>query len=123
MKRLVFTLALLSSTAQAGNSVGLFYDTERQLMIAEHNWFHKINDHWSAYGFNEAYRNPEQGFPAERNVLFGKSWIMREVAKDVSVGVEIEHGYNNAGMYSRSRPFEQDKFRAIPKVGFSWKLN
>jgi hypothetical protein len=123
MKKTIAVFLLSTGIAQAGNTVGVFYDTERQLMIAEHNWFHKINDHWSAYGFNEAYRTPEQGFPAERSVFFGKSWVMREVAKDVSVGVEIEHGYNNAGMYSRSRPFEQDKFRAIPKIGVSWKLN
>lgn len=123
MKKLAMALVLFSSTAFAGNTVSLFYDTERRLTIAEHNWYHQFDQNWSAYGFNEFYRNPEQGFPAVKPVWFGKTWIMREVAKDISIGVELEHGYNNAGMYSRTRPFEIDKPRVIPKVGFSWKLN
>lgn len=103
-------------------TLSAFYDIERRLTIVEQNWFVPLGDKWSAYGFNELYREPAQGFPPNSNVWFGKTWVMREVTPTVKVGLEIEHGYNNAGMWTRERPFQQDQFRFLPKVGVSWKV-
>lgn len=116
-------ILLFSTSAMADNTIGGFYDAERRLWIGEHNWFVPLGGAWKAFGFNEIYRLPAEGFPSEKNVWFGKTWIMREVSPSLSIGVEIEHGYNNAGMFKRSDPFKQDQFRVIPKIGLQWKLN
>ncbi len=124
MKKVAAVMVCLCITGSslAEVSVGSFYDIERRLVILEHNWFSKLNDQWSVYGFNEAYRNPQEGFPPGKNVLFGKSWLMRDVGSGLSIGIELEHGYNNAGMYSRSRAFAPDTFRVLPKLGISVRL-
>lgn len=124
MKRLVAVslLCIAPVLARADATLGAFYDPERRLTIGELNWFSKQGQ-WAAFGFLEAYRNPTEGFPPESNVLFGKTWVMREVTKSLSLGVELEHGYNNAGMWTRNKPFEQDQFRVIPKFGASFRLN
>lgn len=122
VRSLVLALLLTPIIARADITIGGFYDAERRLIITEANWFAKLPSMWSAYGFVEAYRNPAQGYPPESNVLFGKAWLMYGVTKDVSIGTELEFGYNNAGMYSRTRPFQPDEFRVIPKLGVSIKL-
>lgn len=122
MRLLIYIALFIPSVAMADLSLGAFYDPLRGLTIAEANWYSRLGSSWSAYGFVEAYRTPEQGFPPEKNVFFGKTWLMYDLTKKVSVGMEIEHGYNNAGMYSRSRPFQPDEFRVIPKFGASIKL-
>jgi len=40
----------------------------------------------------------------------------------VSVGLEIEHGVNNAGMFTTSRKFEQDRLFVLPKIGVKINL-
>ncbi len=123
MKKLAAALSMiiLAPLARADATVGAFYDVDRRLAIAELNWFQKQGQ-WSAFGFLEAYRLPAEGFPPNSDVLFGKTWVMRDVTKSLSLGMEIEHGYNNAGMWTRARPFEQDQFRVIPKFGAQWRL-
>lgn len=119
MKALLVAL-LLPLNAMA-DSVGVFYDHARRLAIAEFNWFH-AKDSFRFYGFTEAYRLPAEGFPAESNVIFGKAWLTKEVAPKVHVGLEIEYGRNNAGMWTQGKPFQPNQWRAIPKIGVSVEL-
>lgn len=117
MKRLLF-LAALAVTPAAADTAAMFYDPSRQLGIAEYNWFQPWGK-WQTYGFVEVYKLPAQGFPPESTVIFGKGWLMYEIAPKVRIGAEIEYGRNNAGMWTRSRPFEPDQWRVIPKLGIS----
>ena len=122
MRMLIAAATLvLCAPAKADITVGAFYDTQRQLPIAEANWYFR-DSKFAAYGFLEAYQNPQQGYPPDKNVAFGKTWFMYDLSKEFAVGVELEYGYNNAGMYSRSRPFQPDQFRLIPKIGVSIKV-
>jgi hypothetical protein len=116
------TLLLLSTPAFGGTEIAAFYDPNRQLGILEHSFFYKSR-HVDVYGFNEFYRNDSRGFPRNENVWFGKTWVMHNVSSRWSVGLEIEHGRNNAGMYAVSRPFTPDKMFVLPKVGFKLKLD
>jgi hypothetical protein len=115
-------MLLASFSAKAEFSLAAFYDPNRQTGIFEHNWFKPLNDKWYAAGFNEFYYLPEEGFPQESWVWFGKTWIGYKVTGDVSLMLELEHGYNNAGMYSVSKPFKADEFRVLPKIGVGIKF-
>lgn len=122
IRALAVVLLLAASAARADQTLGAFYDPARQLPIFEHNWFKDVGGGWRAFGFNEFYHEPNQGFPPNSNVLFGKTWLMRSLSRDVSVGAELEHGYNNAGMWTSGHPFKQDQFRVIPKFGVQIRL-
>lgn len=123
MSRLIAVLLFLVSTrAGADMTVGAFYDVERRIAILEQTWFVPIGGKWSAFGFNEFYREPQQGYPAESNVWFGKSWVMRDITPSLKAGIEVEHGYNNAGMWTRNRPFEPNQARFLPKFGVQWRI-
>ncbi len=117
MKRLLLVAALAATPVMA-DTAGVFYDPMRRLSIAEYNWFEPMGA-WKTYGFIEAYRLPAEGFPSNSTVVFGKAWLMRDVAKNVSVGMELEFGRNNAGMWTQERPFQPNQWRAIPKLGVS----
>jgi hypothetical protein len=121
MKKLLVALAFCS-TAQAGTDFSVFHDPNRKLNIAEISYFYKVKG-FDVYGFNEFYNNGDLGFPKDKNVLFGKTWVMKDVSERWAVGLEIEHGINNAGMYTRDRPFEADKTFILPKIGFRVKLD
>ena len=114
---------VFSSVAVASTTIGAFYDPERAIWIFEHSWFYPIGDKWKAFGFNEFYREPTSGFPQNSNVWFGKTWITRDVGHGLSLGVELEHGYNNGGMWTRSDPFRPSKLIVIPKIGIQWKID
>ncbi len=116
MKRLLVVLAL--ATPAHADTLSAYYDPMRQLAIVEHSWFQPFGA-WHAYGFTETYRLPAEGYPAESNVIFGKAYLMREVAPKVRVGLEVEYGRNNAGMWTRGMPFEPGQWRVIPKLGVS----
>jgi hypothetical protein len=121
MKKLLLALAF-SSSAHADANVAVYFDPNRNLNIFEVSHFHKLNDKVDIYGFNEVYKNNNLGFPQEKVVWFGKTWAMYNINKDLSVGFEIEHGINNAGMFTTSRPFQQDRFFLLPKIGVKYKL-
>ena len=121
MKKLLIGL-VFCSTAQAGTDFSVFYDPNRKLNIAEISYFYKVNG-LDVYGFNEFYNNGDLGFPKNKNVLFGKTWIMKNVSEKWAIGLEIEHGVNNAGMYTRNQPFETNKAFVLPKIGFRVKLD
>jgi hypothetical protein len=121
MKKLLLALAF-SSSAHAGSDVAVYFDPNRNLNIFEVSHFHKVTDKIDIYGFNEVYKNNNLGFPQEKIVWFGKTWAMYNLNKDLSIGLEIEHGVNNAGMFTTSRPFQQDRFFLLPKVGIKYKL-
>lgn len=116
-------LAAFSVNGLCSTTLGAFYDPERAIWIFEHSWFYPIGDKWKAFGFNEFYHEPASGFPQNSNVWFGKTWIMREYDHGLSVGVELEHGYNNGGMWTRGEPFRPSRVILIPKIGVQWKIN
>lgn len=118
MNRLLASVLTLLALPCAADTAAVFYDPTRRLAIVEYNWFQPMGK-WQTFGFVEAYRLPAEGFPSESNVIFGKAWLMREVAKNVRAGVELEFGRNNAGMWTRGRPFEPGQWRVIPKLGVS----
>ena len=121
MKKLLLLLCLCSS-AHAGTDVALFKDPNRNLNILEHSFFYKTK-YLDFYGFNEFYRNEDLGFPQNKNVWFGKTWFMHNISDKWSIGFEIEHGRNNAGMFTTNQPFQQDKVFVLPKVGVKYKLH
>lgn len=121
MKKLLLLLCLCSS-AHAGTDVAVFNDPNRNLNILEQSFFYKTK-YFDFYGFNEFYKNENLGFPQHKNVWFGKTWVMHNVSETWSVGLEIEHGRNNAGMYTTHQSFQQDKVFVLPKVGVKYKLH
>jgi len=121
MKKLIFLL-LFSSSAYADTDLSIFFDPNRNLNIVELSHFHKPSEKIEIYGFLESYKNSGLGFPQEKVVVFGKTRAMYNVTKKFSVGVEVEHGVNNAGMFSTSRKFEQDRLFLLPKIGIKINL-
>jgi hypothetical protein len=121
MKKLIFLL-FFSSSAYADTDLSIFFDPNRNLNIVELSHYHKPSEKTEVYGFLESYKNSGLGFPQEKVVIFGKTWAMYNVTKKFSVGVEVEHGVNNAGMFSTSRKFEQDKLFLLPKIGIKINL-
>lgn len=121
MKKLL-PLLLFSANAYAGTDIALFHDPNRQLNILEMSYFYKTK-YFDFYGFNEFYRNDTLGFPQNKDVWFGKTWLMHNASDKWSFGFEIEHGRNNAGMYTTNQPFQQDKIFVLPKVGIKYKLD
>ena len=121
MKKLILSL-LLSSSAYAQTDLSVYYDPNRRLNIFELSHYHRPTDKLEVYGFLESYKNSSLGFPQDKQVLFGKTWIMHSVTNGVSVGLEIEHGINNAGMFTTSKKFEQDRLFILPKIGVKINL-
>ena len=114
---------MFCSSAYAGSTdLSVYYDPNRNLNIFELSHYHRPTEKIEIYGFLESYKNSSLGFPQEKQVVFGKTWIMHSVTDRVSVGLEIEHGINNAGMFTTSRKFEQDRLFVLPKIGVKISL-
>jgi hypothetical protein len=122
MKKLALALMCCSSAYAGSTDLSVYYDPNRSLNIYELSHYHRPTEKIEVYGFLETYKNSSLAFPQDKQVLFGKTWIMHSVSDRVSVGLEIEHGINNAGMFTTSRKFEQDKLFILPKIGIKINL-
>jgi len=122
MKKFALALMFCSSAYAGSTDLSVYYDPNRSLNIYELSHYHRPTEKIEVYGFLETYKNSSLAFPQDKQVLFGKTWIMHSVSDRVSVGLEIEHGINNAGMYTISRKFEQDKLFILPKIGIKINL-
>jgi hypothetical protein len=122
MKKFALALMFCSSAYAGSTDLSVYYDPNRSLNIYELSHYHRPTEKIEVYGFLETYKNSSLAFPQDKQVLFGKTWIMHSVSDRVSVGLEIEHGINNAGMYTTSRKFEQEKLFILPKIGIKINL-
>jgi hypothetical protein len=122
MKKFALALMFCSSAYAGSTDLSIYYDPNRSLNIYELSHYHRPTEKIEVYGFLETYKNSSLAFPQDKQVLFGKTWIMHSVSDRVSVGLEIEHGINNAGMYTTNRKFEQDKLFILPKIGIKINL-
>ena len=122
VKKTILALMFCSSAHAGSTDLSVYYDPNRSLNIFELSHYHRPTEKIEIYGFLESYKNSSLGFPQEKQVVFGKTWIMHSVTDRVSVGLEIEHGINNAGMFTTNKKFEQDRLFVLPKIGVKISL-
>jgi len=121
---------MLATTTLAGAQslyVSAHYDAARGNPIVSINHDTPLPGPLFATGFVEAWRNPENGFPAEEWSLFSKQWVKYPLTGRLSASVGGEMLYNRAGA-SIQHPAEinfrpQDpKLHVLPKVGMTLKI-